>query len=337
MKGEKEIEAEIERIEEQIRLVENTELNLDTKILTFTWVSWAFVVFGALVALFGIVVYINAKTDGSYSLNLLGDYMAGTVASIWSLAGLFFIYVAFLGQKQQLQHQRIEIKYSQIDVKYTRLELKGQKEEMATQNSTLRQQRFENTLFQMISIHHELVDKMSFGGSTNKTEKRAFLSAARTNLGNSVLPLITVLREDSKMVQTYNPHNEDEGKQQMQAGYKIFYKEIFGNALSHYFRNLYHIFKFIYRSNLIPNESKQFYASLVRAQLSPDELYLILYNSMVDGLGNPNFLFLIREFDLMQNFDFSPLDDCPFHKEAFEAEKAAAMPEWTIEETNPTQ
>lgn len=28
----------------------------------------------------------------------LGDFLGGTVGSLWSLAGLIFVYVAFLGQ-----------------------------------------------------------------------------------------------------------------------------------------------------------------------------------------------------------------------------------------------
>ena len=79
--------------------------------------------------------------------------------------------------------------------------------------------------------------------------------------------------------------------------YKEFYFDDYKQILSHYFRNVYHIYKFIFTSELIEKTKKQFYASLVRAQLSSDELYIILYNSIHQGLGYPNFLFLIKEFD----------------------------------------
>jgi hypothetical protein len=56
----------------------------------------------------------------------------------------------------------------------------------------------------------------------------------------------------------------------------------------------------------------------MRAQLSSEEQFLILYNSLVKNLGYPNFLFLIKEFDILQNFDFGLISKYPFHKEIFD-------------------
>ncbi len=74
------------------------------------------------------------------------------------------------------------------------------------------------------------------------------------------------------------------------------------NALGHYFRNLYHIFKYIHLSGQTIEERK-FYATIVRAQLSSDELYLLLYNSLIPRLGNPKFLYLMKTYDILQNFN----------------------------------
>lgn len=95
-----------------------------------------------------------------YRVNDLGTFIGGFVASLWSLAGIFFIYIAFLGQKRQLILQQLEIKFNQIELKATRLELEGQKEQMMEQNATLKHQRFENTFFQLVNIHTFIVESM---------------------------------------------------------------------------------------------------------------------------------------------------------------------------------
>jgi hypothetical protein len=99
--------------------------------------------------------------------------------------------------------------------------------------------------------------------------------------------------------------------------YSTFFFTTTNQSLSHYFRSLYHIFKFIHKSELIDEEKKQFYATLLRAQLSSDELFLILYNSLNPDLGNPNFLFLIKRFDILQNFDFGILQNFKNHENIF--------------------
>ncbi|TCC98859.1 hypothetical protein EZ444_03980 [Pedobacter hiemivivus] len=62
------------------------------------------------------------------------------------------------------------------------------------------------------------------------------------------------------------------------------------------------MFIFIYFSNLDSKE-KNFYATLVRAQLSQRELYLIAFNNVIKGFGNPNFLYLTKEYYILQNMD----------------------------------
>ena len=136
---EEDIEDSVIRIEERENKI-GTELStLDAQIKKYIFWAWGFVIGGGIVSVFAIAWYLCRNAEKGFGINQLGDFMAGTVAALWSLAGLFFIYIAFLGQKQQLLNQQLEIMYSQIEVKYTRLELAGQKAEMKEQNATLKQ------------------------------------------------------------------------------------------------------------------------------------------------------------------------------------------------------
>ncbi len=89
------------------------------------------------------------------------------------------------------------------------------------------------------------------------------------------------------------------------------------DSLGHYFRNLYHIFKYVYFTDLIIEEEKRVYSNIVRAQLSSDELVLLFYNSLTPinfsgnkpSLGYPKFKFLIEHFDVLQNMSKTLLLD----------------------------
>jgi hypothetical protein len=291
---------------------------------------------GLIIFFLGIIVFIyrediifNSKIN-SEKVAQFGDFIGGIVGSLWSLAGVILFYVALTEQRKDIKINKdtlkaqLEALNQQIaEFELQRVELSETRKVFKEQSETLKIQRFENTFFQLLSLHHELVDKLNFDFSNPKQslEKREVLSRAFNDLK------LKLLRANQSRTLgdfgTYNyslklPENIEVSKERMNKVYREFYYDDYKQILSHYFRNVYHIFKFIYKSELIKKSKKQFYASLVRAQLSSDELYIIFYNSLQEGLGYPNFLFLIQEFDIMQNFDFRIIEERLFHKEIYE-------------------
>lgn len=243
---------------------------------------------GLVIALIGLLIFLCSDSK-NYSLNLLGDFYGGTVASLWSLAGLFFIYVAFLGQKQQLLNQQLEIMYSQLEVKYTRLELEGQKKEMIEQNRTLRQQRFENTFFQLLRNHQEIVNSIDIRRFYNNTWTIA-------SQGRDCFKTFYE-RFKEKIKRTHNSNQIDVTIK----CYMEFYNE-HQSDLGHYFRHLYHILKFVNNATEIQEEDKFKYSSLTRALLSSYELTLLFYNGLGE-YGENYFKPLIEKFSFLKNLD----------------------------------
>ncbi|HIE44840.1 MAG TPA: hypothetical protein EYP87_01385 [Flavobacteriaceae bacterium] len=88
-------------------------------------------------------------------------------------------------------------------------------------------------------------------------------------------------------------------------------------GLGHYFRNLYHIFKFIDNSEIT---DKSQYSSLVRAQLSNFELVILFYNSITD-YGNLKFKPLIEKYKILKNINIETLIDEEKHIEYYESLK----------------
>ncbi len=272
--------------------IENSKL--DVKITTYTYWAWSFVIMGFLVGIIGLCLFIK-RGPTEYNLNLIGDFYGGSVASIWSLAGLFFIYVAFLGQRQQLLNQQLEIMYSQVEIKYTRFELEGQKREMIEQNQTLRHQRFENTFFQLLKNHQDILN----GIDLLRGEKEAIRGRDCFKTFYNRFQSRIVGKKDLETVLSI---------------YMRFYHD-YQADLGHYFRNLYHILKFIKLSIEISEEDKFKYACLLRALLSSYELTLLFYNGLGE-YGKDYFKPLIEDFSFLKNLDKNLLIN-EFHIDAY--------------------
>ena len=267
-----------------------TELTeLGARITKYTNWAWGFVWTGIGLVVFSVLFYICKNTEKGFGLNLLGDFLGGSVASVWALAGLFLIYVAFLGQKQQLLNQQLEIMYSQLEVKYTRLELAGQKEEMRLQNQTLLNQKFENTFFELLTLFNSIVNSLDLR-RTNK----AIIATGR----DCFETFYKYLRTETRSIIGQNNNIKSASTENTIRAYDKIYNDN-KSDLSHYFRTIYHIFKFIDTSNV---KEKKRYASIARAQLSSHEQVLLFYNCL-HGNGVEKFKPLIEKYSIFKNID----------------------------------
>ncbi|KIX19925.1 hypothetical protein SY27_15460 [Flavobacterium sp. 316] len=122
----------------------------------------------------GLVFFLWKEWDNvrydevdSAKIGQFGDFIGGVVGSIWALAGFILFYVALNKQKEDLEINRDALK-SQIEAMSLQTEeFKAQKEELEEtrkiyieQNKTQNLQRFENTFFNMLSLHHQIVDSI---------------------------------------------------------------------------------------------------------------------------------------------------------------------------------
>lgn len=285
-----------------------------------------FLIGGILVAVTGIIVFSweqqtlvkSVKADVSL-LGNMGSFLSGTVGVIWSLASVFLFYLA-------LREQRKDIKINQDALNLQIKELEDTRMVYIDQSNIFKTQGFENTFFELLQLHASTVKDLAY--STNGFSQE-------TSNGKAVF---VVWKQELDYFSTgYTPDSTSDGfggwiatssipyrsfeevKMALGTRYREKYIE-FENTLSHYFRQLYHIFKYVHLSPLITEERRYFYTSLIRAQLSQNEMYAIVYNSLVTGYGKPNFLFLIKKYDLAKNFNPSNIPD-PIIWEYFKHER----------------
>jgi len=272
---------------------------------------------GVIVALIGIIAFswnqprmtTDLKADTS-RLSNMGSFLSGTVGIVWSLASVILFYLA-------LREQRKDIKINQDALNLQIKELEDTRMVYIDQSNTFKTQGFENTFFELLQLHSSTVKDLTYSSS------RGHLNHVISN-GKDVF--IVWKQQLDHFSRGYTPpsleddfgyYTEsvpipfasfDDIKKALNTRYKEIYYE-YENTLNHYFRQLYHIFKYVHLSPLITDDRRSFYTSLVRAQLSQNELYAIVYNSIVTGYGNPNFLFLLKKYNLAKNFNHSNIPD----------------------------
>jgi hypothetical protein len=275
--------------------------------------AWGLVIAGIVFIVGGIFLFIIQKDNWA---NLFGDYAGGVVASVWSLAGLLFIYIAFLGQRQQLLTQQLELKFSQLELMETRLELHGQQQQMKIQNDTLAQQRFENTFFQLVRLQNEIVQNITIRNSTGDIVLATGGDSFEKMYLEEFKPRVTkyirktyITKEDifEKQGQEIDTKIE-EIKNKLSASETIsIYEDFFPphqSRLGHYFRNLYNILRFVEETKDI-NDKKR-YTRIIRAQLSAYELSLLFYNCLSEN-GRRDFKPLVQTYSMLSNLNWSLL------------------------------
>ncbi len=261
-----------------------------------------FVTLGFVAAFVG---YRTPRPDDNFlnDLGNFGSYLQGTTASFWSLAGLLIIFVAFLAQKQQLQRQETE--------------LEEQKQQFKIQNESIKRQNFESSFFQLLNQHRQILTEMHY--------RHPFLPSQE---GMECFRVWYDQQLRSYYAGQISRGEITDEKQLAIRAYEAFYQGR-QHELGHYFRNLYHLVKFVNESDALKAENadadyknRRRYTSLARAQLSVYELCLLFYNGLCSE--GEKFKPLIEKFGFLENLHdrgkilLNPIHENYYDKKAFE-------------------
>lgn len=246
--------------------------------------AYVLVAVGFFIYMVSGILYIGKTTELNSTwlidtnvFSSAGDFMGGVVGPILSLASILLFYETLKVQKNELKLQRDELEKS--------------REVAKEQAQTLNQQRFENTFFGLLVQYNSIVNNMDERESNFKTNVIAkgrdcfkmYYDEFKRRVSQSTLPINQVL---SMYEETFKKRQTDIG---------------------HYYRNLYHLVKYIATSDLDDDKKKQ-YMSIVRAQLSTFELTLLFYNCL-SRYGRQKFKPYVEHYHLLKNLDETELID----------------------------
>jgi hypothetical protein len=200
-----------------------------------------------------------------------GDFFGFTNALFSALAFAMIIVTLWM-QKYELRQQREEIDQTQGI-------MERQQSEMKHQNDSLRQQTFENTFFNMLSLHTEIVAAVR-SGDGKTSGRRSFASFLDDLAGSKV-------GEDQCTTKPAPVDMDD---------YEKWYLNNEAEA-GHYFRSLYNMLRYIDDQG---SQQKRMYARLVRGQLSSNELRLLFYSGL-GSKGRDKMKPLIEKFAVLKH------------------------------------
>jgi hypothetical protein len=284
-----------------------------------TILAWIFVALGFVAALYGLIV--AGRSPGGFDLTNLssfGSYAQGTVASLWSLGALFFLYATLLAQRKQISQQDQQLAQQQIqfeaEQKRQQLENAQQDRQFQLQQQSIQVQNFENSFFPLFRL---------------LTEIRLVTSIDHAPAANG--PITCQGLECFKVCQDFLTRDyahsrlqrlssgESAAQQDLEDAAQEHFMRFYMNyrlSLDQYFRVLYHTIKFVDASQAFNSEAdKRRYTSLVRAQLSDSELFLLFYNGVCPHAQK--FRPLIEKYGLLEHLDKTVLLH-PSHEKFYE-------------------
>lgn len=219
-----------------------------------------FIVFLLILGLWYLNWWYVEKTipaDEISNRGIFGDQF-GAITSLFSGLAFAGLIITIILQTQELALQR-------LDLKETRNELKGQKEQLAAQNQTFLQQKFENSFFQLLKFHNDLIGTMKIYNNQRWNEGREYFKVMHSTLERNFN-----LTDNSKMGQ--------DCKNNWKNSYLYVYQGE-GLSLQQYMGQLFILLYFIDSSEI---SNKEFYANIIKTKLSLHEQLLLCYHSLTD-------------------------------------------------------
>lgn len=243
------------------------------------WVLWAVLVL--LLPWLGV----GLDKEGQF-----GDAF-GALNALFSGGALAGVVYAVLLQQRDLHVQSRALRFQRRELKLTREEVELQRKQMEEQTWTFQRDAFENTLFQLLQLHRDNVASLEVEPAPPSTDKSLKGRAAFRYFSQCLDERFFKERGDDKL----EPDDECTALISAYEGVYTSHEALLG----HYFRTLYHIFKFIDERG---GDEQKMYSAFVRAQLSSYELYLLFHNGL-GPYGREKFKRLIEEYALLEQLD----------------------------------
>ena len=281
------------------------------KVRWWPWFIGVIILWAAYLSIIWISNWPLAEDKGEF-----GDTFGALNALFAGLAFAGVIY-AILLQRKELALQRQELKLQRKTLEATEVEIRGQKEQLQAQNQTLQKQNFESAFFQLLGLYNDIVGSliMSKGKVFNSRELPLGQSLGEYHGRECFENLLTKFKnfydqdKENKKNKEISQDIENDDDSHLFAYINKICEKFFTNyqsRISHYFRHLYHIVKFVDLSDQ-EVKAKKFYTDLIRAQLSSKEMGLLFYYGLSDQ--GAKFKDLVEKYALFEDMPSEVLRD----------------------------
>lgn len=181
----------------------------------------------------------NSEERGQF-----GD-MFGAVNALFSGLAFAGLIITLILQREELSLQRDELKQT--------------RKEFEDQNKTMKRQRFENTFFNLMSLHQNITDNIEYKYSGITLKGRVVFKHLYQRASDNVFAI------------------------GLQCGDKRLLDNHYFDTFNHYLHFFEGILRFIDESDLLEDIERQQYAIMLRNTLSDYERYTIFYYFVAHG------------------------------------------------------
>lgn len=250
----------------------------------------AIIIVIVIILLWGISWYLIDRFVVSSDIKQIStEVVQGTFGDKFGAINALFSGLAFAGIIFTILLQRKELELQRNELEQTR-------DVFSEQGKTLKLQQFESTFFNLLNLHHQIVDAIDIQETNilGDLDKEPKMLKSRDCFKFFYDDFKKCYRAEEQLMKP-SKNDTDELLIIEKAFHEFFIK--YQSDLGHYWRNMYNILKFINKQN---PEDKFFYSNLLRAQLSSHELLLLFYNCL-SHYGNKKFKPLIEDHYFLQN------------------------------------
>lgn len=265
----------------------------EEKIFIYTILSLSLLIIGLTLYAYWRNNFLNFNYFlGTDKLGHFGDFIGGFLGTILTGLATYLVYKTYISQKEELELQRKLIAQQQFETTFfNMLNVHRELKKGFSFNINVRITNYtpidevikseygyilnKDDSYKPISYFNEL-EVLNFIRQEFIILYKSFIDLKSTrgsqNFGlNIIKNEILVLLIDKRELLNSNEKEIIE-----QIFWIIFYN--YRNILSHYFRNVYHILKFIRENELKNKENYRKYADIFQSQLNEDEQFLLFYN-----------------------------------------------------------
>lgn len=211
------------------------------------------------------ILYHEEFARTTEDFGVFGDYIGGTAGTIVGLISIVLVYITY---KSQVDFSR-------------------------RQEKNISCQQFESTLFELLSQQQQIRFQLTgVIGENEEYHGHSYLHKFREELSDAMSDLnyeSDLLVKDNEVF--------------LKSKINDIYMDIYlpkASSVGHYFRNSYHIVKFIDSTSLVDNKND--YIGFLQAQLTGDELYLLAING-ISIFGRNRMRSLLDKYSVLENID----------------------------------
>ena len=214
----------------------------------------------------------NGISKDTADWGTFGDYIGGIIGTILSFFSIVLIYATY---KNQVENSRL--------------------------------QQFETTFFNLLQNQREILKSIKGYIETSSIVSRGEKASGYKEASEYIKTISYLINkcfdgatgrfvDDEHRTDTTVLENKEHFYERVNRSYKKIYKDKEAE-LGHYFRHLYHIFKYVDESKI---ENRKKYIDIIQAQMSDNELHVTFYNG-ISEYGNKRFLPILNKYHFFEN------------------------------------